>query len=68
MKEVGVICYNSSNIFNLINSIRNIGYNPKLIFKQKKIYQVLKKLILPGVGNMKYAMNFLHSKKFIKTN
>lgn len=61
MKEIGIINFPSSNVKNLISSLRRNKCDPKLISNRKELHRV-DKLILPGVGSAKAALDFLNQK------
>ena len=61
MKNIGIVNFPSSNVKNLISSLRRNKCNPKLVSNRKELHKV-DKLILPGVGSAKAALDFLNQK------
>ncbi|MDC1053074.1 imidazole glycerol phosphate synthase subunit HisH [Candidatus Pelagibacter sp.] len=55
MKKVGIINYGMGNIVSVINSIKYLGINYKVIENQKQ-FSGFSHYILPGVGSFRAAM------------
>jgi len=59
---VGVIDYGRGNLRSVINSLKAIGVEAKLVDMPEDLGEI-DKLIFPGVGAFKDCMNFLESRK-----
>ena len=69
--KIYILNYGLGNIRSIYNAVKNCGYNPELISKDKKIKCDL--LIIPGVGSFSEASKILRNKfkiifKSIKEN
>jgi len=64
-QNIGIIDYGSGNIISLSKAIIKAGFKPIIIKEYKKEIE-LSSLILPGVGNMKFAMKMLKKKNLVK--
>ncbi|WP_234284658.1 MULTISPECIES: imidazole glycerol phosphate synthase subunit HisH [unclassified Campylobacter] len=63
-KMIGVIDYKAGNLNSVLKALDKIGISNFLI-QEKTDFQKAKKLILPGVGSFKEAMNSLKELDFI---
>ncbi|WP_234126469.1 imidazole glycerol phosphate synthase subunit HisH [Campylobacter sp. TTU_617] len=63
-KMIGVIDYKAGNLNSVLKALDKIGMSNFLI-QEKTDFQKAKKLILPGVGSFKEAMNSLKELDFI---
>ena len=61
-KEVCIIDYGAGNIQSVFNAVSHLGYNPKVTSDYAEILNS-KRLILPGVGSFKKAMESIVSLK-----
>lgn len=61
MNKIGIINFPSSNTKNLISAFKRNSCSPKLISNKKEL-NLIDKLILPGVGSAKVALEFLNQK------
>ena len=57
---IGIIDYGAGNLHSVLKAIDRLGYQTKLITKPSDHDELITKLILPGVGNAKVAMNVLN--------
>lgn len=62
MNKIGIINFPSSNTKNLVSALRRNSCDPKLITNKKEL-NLIDKIILPGVGSAKAALQFLDQKK-----
>ena len=58
---IGIIDYGAGNLHSVLKAIKQLGYETKLITKASDHTDEITKLILPGVGNAKVAMDVLNS-------
>ena len=56
---IGIIDYGAGNLHSVLKAIKQLGYETKLITKSSDHTDEITKLILPGVGNAKVAMDVL---------
>lgn len=56
---IGIIDYGAGNLHSVLKAIKQLGYETKLITKASDHTDEITKLILPGVGNAKVAMDVL---------
>lgn len=56
---IGIIDYGAGNLHSVLKAIKQLGYETKLITKASDHIDEITKLILPGVGNAKVAMDVL---------
>jgi len=61
-KIVGIVNYNTGNIFKLENTLKKIGLKVKIISNSRDL-NLCDKIILPGVGTYNIASKFLKKKK-----
>ncbi|WP_391209083.1 imidazole glycerol phosphate synthase subunit HisH [Psychrobacillus sp. L4] len=57
---IGIIDYGAGNLHSVLKAIARLGYETKLITKATDHDESITKLILPGVGNAKVAMDVLN--------
>ncbi|WP_313890895.1 imidazole glycerol phosphate synthase subunit HisH [Psychrobacillus sp.] len=57
---IGIIDYGAGNLHSVLKAIARLGYETKLITKATDHDESIQKLILPGVGNAKVAMDVLN--------
>ena len=57
---IGIIDYGAGNLHSVLKAIARLGYETKLITKASDHDDSITKLILPGVGNAKVAMDVLN--------
>ena len=57
---IGIIDYGAGNLHSVVKAITRLGYQIKLITQPSDHDNEIEKLILPGVGNAKVAMNVLN--------
>ena len=57
---IGIIDYGAGNLHSVLKAIARLGYETKLITKAEDHDDSVTKLILPGVGNAKVAMDVLN--------
>ena len=57
---IGIIDYGAGNLHSVLKAIARLGYETKLITNPTDHDDQITKLILPGVGNAKVAMNVLN--------
>lgn len=57
---IGIIDYGAGNLHSVLKAIARLGYETKLITKSTDHDESITKLILPGVGNAKVAMDVLN--------
>lgn len=57
---IGIIDYGAGNLHSVLKAITRLGHNTRLISKPEDHDVSITKLILPGVGNAKVAMNVLN--------
>ena len=57
---IGIIDYGAGNLHSVVKAITRLGYQIKLITKPSEHDDEIEKLILPGVGNAKVAMDVLN--------
>lgn len=57
---IGIIDYGAGNLHSVLKAIARLGYETKLITKASDHDDAITKLILPGVGNAKVAMDVLN--------
>ena len=64
-KKIGLINYDGGNISSITGALQRAGYNVKLLdeFTKERDFCAL---IIPGVGNMDYAMKMINKKKLSK--
>jgi len=60
---IGIINYGIGNIGSVIGSINKLGFKYKVIEKETE-FDLIDKLILPGIGNFKSCKDILDSKNF----
>lgn len=60
--NIGIINYESGNIFSVFNTIYNLGYTPKII-NETKDFKNIDRLIVPGVGSAFLCIKNLKKKK-----
>jgi len=58
---IGIIDYGAGNLHSVLKAIKQLGYETKLITRSSDHTDEITKLILPGVGNAKVAMDVLDS-------
>ncbi|MFJ7826339.1 imidazole glycerol phosphate synthase subunit HisH [Psychrobacillus sp. NPDC096623] len=58
---IGIIDYGAGNLHSVLKAIKQLGYKTKLITKASDHTDEITKLILPGVGNAKVAMDVLNN-------
>ena len=58
---IGIIDYGAGNLHSVLKAIKQLGYETKLITQSSDHTDEITKLILPGVGNAKVAMDVLDS-------
>jgi len=56
---IGIIDYGAGNLHSVLKAIKQLGYETKLITRARDHTDEITKLILPGVGNAKVAMDVL---------
>ena len=56
---IGIIDYGAGNLHSVLKAIKHLGYETKLITRARDHSDEITKLILPGVGNAKVAMDVL---------
>ncbi|MET0958806.1 MAG: imidazole glycerol phosphate synthase subunit HisH [Psychrobacillus psychrotolerans] len=56
---IGIIDYGAGNLHSVLKAIKQLGYETKLVTKASDHTDEITKLILPGVGNAKVAMDVL---------
>ena len=56
---IGIIDYGAGNLHSVLKAIKHLGYETKLITRASDHSDEITKLILPGVGNAKVAMDVL---------
>lgn len=56
---IGIIDYGAGNLHSVLKAIKQLGYETKLITRASDHTDEITKLILPGVGNAKVAMDVL---------
>ena len=61
-KEVCIIDYGAGNIHSVFNAVSHLGYSPKVTSNHTEILNS-KRLVLPGVGSFKKAMESIVSLK-----
>jgi glutamine amidotransferase len=64
MLKVNVVDYGASNLLNVVNALRHLGVDLKVVNTEKEIREA-NRLILPGVGAFRAGMNSLEDKKLI---
>lgn len=57
---IGIIDYGAGNLHSVLKAIKQLGYETKLITTASDHTDEIAKLILPGVGNAKVAMDVLN--------
>ncbi|MDI2589071.1 imidazole glycerol phosphate synthase subunit HisH [Psychrobacillus sp. NEAU-3TGS] len=57
---IGIIDYGAGNLHSVLKAIDRLDYQTKLITNPEDHDEAITKLILPGVGNAKVAMNVLN--------
>ncbi|MFF2752756.1 imidazole glycerol phosphate synthase subunit HisH [Psychrobacillus sp. NPDC058041] len=57
---IGIIDYGAGNLHSVLKAITGLGYETKLVTKPINHDESISKLILPGVGNAKVAMDVLN--------
>ena len=57
---IGIIDYGAGNLHSVLKAIKQLGYETKLITRAEDHTNEITKLILPGVGNAKVAMEVLN--------
>lgn len=57
---IGIIDYGAGNLHSVLKAIKQLGYETKLVTKASDHTDEITKLILPGVGNAKVAMDVLN--------
>ncbi len=62
-KKIGVINYGYGNIFSVVNALKYLNLEYKIINESKQIFEY-KNIILPGVGSFGNVMNKLNELKF----
>lgn len=62
---IGILNYGSGNLKSLCNSLNYLGIKYKIV-KDKKTLKKVSKLIIPGVGSYKNAMNKIEKKELIE--
>jgi glutamine amidotransferase len=60
---IGVIDYGTGNLGSVVNMLKHIGTESRLVSSPAEI-DTVKALILPGVGHFGHAMNELHNRGF----
>jgi glutamine amidotransferase len=63
---IAIIDYGRGNLFSLVSALKFLSINFKVIDNGKDLNSSFKKIILPGVGAFKDAIEQLRSKNFIK--
>lgn len=58
---IGIIDYGAGNLHSVLKAIKQLGYETKLITGDSDHTDEISKIILPGVGNAKVAMDVLNS-------
>lgn len=56
--NVGILDYHAGNLTSVVAAVRHLGYSYKLVTEPKQIHQI-DKLIVPGVGEARSAMDYL---------
>ncbi len=67
MEKILIIDYEINNTGSIINSLEYLGVKYE-VTSNPNIIKNFKKIILPGVGSFKSAMNFLQKKKIRHSN
>ena len=62
--QIGVVDYGASNIFSVLRALTFLGADAKIISKRED-FNSIDKIILPGVGSYKMAMNNLNDRGFL---
>ena len=63
--KIGIINSNTSNVENVIKSIKYLGFEPTMI-EEKNQLSKLSHLIIPGVGSFPKMMDFLKKVKLVR--
>ena len=58
-KLVGIINYNTGNIYNINHYLQSLGFNTKLINRNTN-FDKLDGLVLPGIGSFNTAMDYIN--------
>ena len=66
MKKISVLNYGCGNLLSIGRSIKEVGYDVKIIENQEEIEKA-EFLVLPGVGAFKNAMDLLKNKNLIES-
>ncbi len=66
MKKISVLNYGCGNLLSIGRSIKEVGYDAKIIENQEEIEKA-EFLVLPGVGAFKNAMDLLKNKNLIES-
>ena len=61
--KVGIINYGIGNISSVAGSLNNIGIE-HIIIKKENEFDLVEKLILPGIGNFRKCKEILDNKNF----
>ena len=64
-KKIGIISYNAGNIYSILNSLKYIGCETKVISSIKDIKKV-DYLVIPGVGSYGHCVDNLKKKNFFE--
>ena len=56
--KIGILDYEACNLASVYHTVYNSGHDP-IILKNKKDFQKVKKIIIPGVGSAYHCMNYL---------
>lgn len=62
---IGVVDYNAGNLFSVTNSLKYLGYEVKVI-RDRYEFELVDRLILPGVGSFGTAIENLKKKDLIE--
>ena len=66
MKKISVLNYGCGNLLSIGRSIKEVGYDAKIIENQEEIEKA-EFLVLPGVGAFKNAMDLLKNKNLTES-
>ncbi len=58
--NVAIVKYNAGNIYSVVNALRRLGIEPLLTDNAEELHKA-NKVIFPGQGNAREAMEYLHA-------
>ena len=58
--NVAIVKYNAGNIYSVVNALRRLGIEPLLTDNAEELNKA-NKVIFPGQGNAREAMEYLHA-------